>query len=139
MCSLVVTEAMHSLSLRVGTVGGKSTLRMCFYLRCLEGSSRTWVCVCVCGVALGGEYSGLRVGCQSLMTWVIGVVGQYGGFLCGVCDLHHKTKLARVEILALPLTYKLLELTEPSPYHCLLSALQLNETVFDFAPLAVID
>lgn len=97
------------------------------------------MCVCVCGVALGGEYSGLRVGCQSLMTWVIGVVGQYGGFLCGVCDLHHKPKLARVEILALPLTYKLLELTEPSPYHCLLSALQLSETVFDFAPLAVID
>lgn len=68
-----------------------------------------------------------------------GAVGQYGAFHCGVCDLHHKAKLAPVEILALPLTYKLLELTELSPYHCLLSILQLNETVFDFAPLAVID
>lgn len=72
VCSLVVTEAIHSLSLRVGTVGGKSTLRMCFYLRCLEGSSRTWVCVCVCDVVLGAEYSDSRVDCQSLMKWVMG-------------------------------------------------------------------
>lgn len=26
---------------------------------CLEGSSRTWVCVCVCDIVLGAEYSGL--------------------------------------------------------------------------------
>lgn len=95
---------------------------------CLEGSSRTWVCVCVCDIVLGAEYSGLWVGCQPLMKWGIWAVGQYGGFICGVCDLHHKIKLAWVEILALPLTYKLLELTEPSPSNCLLSIFLLNET-----------
>lgn len=63
----------------------------------------------------------------------------YGGLICGVRDLHYKTKLAQVQIPAPPLNYTLPNLAEPCPYTWLLSILQLNESLFDLALLTIID
>lgn len=66
------------------------------------------------------------------------LVRYYGGPVCGVCDLHTKPNwfTCKSQLHLLPANYP----TSPSlvPYTWLLSILQLNESVFDLALLAII-